>query len=219
MITKDTTRRTRRAIASGIVLTLFAMATATPAAAQEDTPRYGPAAVEERTPPRSFGLGLGLIGGGFSGFTANRPIGGRSSGGGPALAFGTLEIQGFLTDDELSLDLTIPVGNMVATSVELDGFVWNSDLFLNFNIGKDVTRFVLGPGLGFSVLSFGDDTAATVRLPAQLGLELLTDRAGAGIKFLARPWAELGFVDVNGSSARELGGGAIALLVVSGYGT
>lgn len=72
-----------------------------------------------------------------------------------------------------------------------------------------------GPGLGFTAGAVQGETAASIRFPAELGLELLTSGNGFGFKVLARPWFEV----APTSAADAIGGGLIGLLGFSGYVT
>lgn len=175
----------------------------------------GPAsAQQEERPPRIFGAGTAL-GGGFGAFSVTSTTGSTSTGVLPAIMLPTLELQGFITEDEYSIDVTVPLTNLIISSVAVEGFIWQTDAFFNFNLGSGTARFIIGPGLGFTAGTVNGVAAASIRFPAELGLELLTSGNGFGFKILARPWFEV----APTSSADAIGGGLIGLLGFSGYVT
>lgn len=183
---------------AGIVLAL-----ATPAAAQE--------AEEKDEHVRIFGAGT-AFGGGVAGVSVGTGTSETSSVLSPALVLPTLELQAFLPD-EYSIDISLPITNIAVVSAIVGGFVWNSDVFFNFNFGKGTARGIVGPGVGFGVVAVGSTTAGSFRLPAELGLELITDNEAFGFKIMARPWAEFS----SGSGVGGVGGGVVGLLGFSGY--
>lgn len=188
---------------------VFAALLGAPAAAHADD--LPPEDWESAAPQRTFGFGT-AFGGGFSAATSNSGSGSGTVG--PALLFPTLELQGFFKK-EYSLDITMPITNMIIVSNAVRGFLFNIDAFFNANVGKGTERLVIGPGLGFAVLSSSSGSAGTLRLPAQLGFELLSRKRGFGFKLLARPWAEFAF----GTGGTAVGGGLLGALVFSGYST
>lgn len=164
-------------------------------------------------PPRRRLFGIGTsFGGGFS--AASTFNGPSQSAVSPALLLPTLELQAFLPG-EYSLDLVVPVATMALSSAVLGGTVVNMDLYFNVNAGKGKTRFVFGPGIGFTYLDARGSSAASLRIPAQIGFESLSKKRGFGFKMLARPWMEV----ATGSSADAIGGGLLGVLVFSGYVT
>ncbi len=181
--------------------TVFILLAAAPAAAQDH-------------PPRIFGAGTAL-GGGFGAFSVSGTTGSVATGILPAIILPTLEIQGFITEDEYSIDVTVPIVNIIIASAVVDGLLWQTDAFFNFNLGSGTARFIIGPGLGFTAGAVQGETAASIRFPAELGLELLTSGNGFGFKVLARPWFEV----APTSAADAIGGGLIGLLGFSGYVT
>lgn len=166
---------------------------------------------EDSSPPevafggkeRSFGFGT-AFGGGFSG-----------AGGGMTGAFllPTAELQIFLPS-EYSIDVTVPVLNIALSSALLGGLVVGSDLYFNVNAGKGKARLVAGPGIGFAYAEVGSVSVTAIKVPAQLGFEVLSKKRTFGFKMVARPWLEFGV----GGSSRGLGGGLLGALVFSGYG-
>ena len=200
-----------------------------PAAASAGPPEgapLSPTAVDSPEPQRSFGFGT-AIGGGFGG----REVGANprfnsaeGTGAFGALLLPTLEAQIFLPR-EFSVDVTIPVTNIAILSAAQGTFFFNTDVFFNFNLGRGALRLVLGPGLGFSVVAGKETTSGnirtivvgtgTLRIPAEVGLEILTRRRFFGFKVLARPWAEVG----GGDGFTFGGGGLLGVLVFSFYAT
>ncbi len=118
----------------------------------------------------------------------------------PIFLVPTLEAQLFLNRREWSIDLTIPLLNAIATSATNRGFFFQADAFFNFNFGGRLVRLIVGPGLGFSTGNTQDVqngalqnlNNVSLRLPAELGVELLLFHRHLGIKLLARPWIEVG---------------------------
>jgi len=167
-------------------------------------------------PARIFGAGTAL-GGGVAAYTVAGSTGSTSvSGVSPALLLPSLEIQGFLPD-EYSIDVSIPLTNIIIIAAATDIFLWNTDFFFNFNFGDDGIRGIVGPGVGFSVASLSGSTAGSFRLPAELGVEFLTAQSGFGFKMMARPYAEFAFA--QGSTARGVGGGVLGVISFTGYVT
>jgi hypothetical protein len=205
------TPRTRRGWTAATVAAVVAALVGAPAAAHADD--FMPSEPASQGPQRVFGFGT-AFGGGVAAATAVSGGGSSASFVGPALLLPTLEFQGFFPG-EYSLDVTLPVTNMILVSSAMKGFLFSTDVFFNANIGKGTERFVVGPGLGFSVLALDGGSATTFRLPAQIGLEILTKKRGFGFKLLARPWLEV----ASGSRATAVGGGVLGALVFSGYST
>lgn len=171
---------------------------------------------ESKRPPRIFGAGT-AIGGGVAAYTVAGSTGSTSvSGISPALLLPSLEIQGFLPG-EYSIDVSVPLTNIIVIAALTDVFLWNTDFFFNFNFGDGGVRGIVGPGLGFSVATVSGATAGSLRLPAELGVEFLTAESGFGFKMMARPYAEFAFA--QGSSARGVGGGVLGVLSFTGYVT
>jgi hypothetical protein len=156
---------------------------------------------------RSFGVGTAL-GGGMS--AAKDPYG--SSLVSPAFLGPTLELQLFLPR-EYSIDVSVPITNIAVVSALVKGFYFNMDAFFNANVGRGTTRFVIGPGLGFATLSAGPASASSLRIPGQLGFEVLSKKRTFGFKMLARPFAEVAF----GTAGSATGGGIMGALVFTGY--
>lgn len=160
---------------------------------------------------RNVGLGT-AFGGGVVAAGAFSPTGSLGTGVLPAVMLPTFELQ-FFIDHKYSIDLTIPVTNIVIASAVLESFAFSTDAFFNFNIGTGNARMILGPGLGFSFIAGSQNAIGSIRVPAEIGLELITNNEAFGFKIMARPWVE--FVPTSNTSI--VGGGAIGLLGLSGY--
>jgi hypothetical protein len=130
------------------------------------------------------------------------------------LTLPTIEARVFLGASGWSIDVTVPLTNVVVVSAVVGGFFFNMDAFLAFNVGRGPVRFVLGPGLGLSAVSGKDVTGASLRIPAEVGVELLVFRENLGVAVLARPWLE-----IAGGTSQAVGGGLTGVLGVFGYFT
>ena len=163
-------------------------------------------------PKREFGLGTAM-GGGFAAATMTSS---RRSGSslGPALLLPTLELQ-FFASGGYSVDISVPITNMILVSNALKGVVVTTNFMFNVNAGKGSTRLVFGPGFGFSVVAIDHGTAGSLRIPAQLGFEVLNKKQSFGFKLLARPWLEI----AAGSEGNAIGGGILGVIAFSGYAT
>lgn len=159
---------------------------------------------------RVFGIGT-AFGGGAAATTISSS---SNSGVSPALLLPTLEVQ-FFTSREYSIDVTIPLANMVLVSEALGGFIFTTDTFFNVNVGSGSARLVAGPGLGFSFAVLPRGSAGSFRLPAEVGLEVLNKKRSFGFKLLARPWAEF----ASGSAASGIGGGVLGMIGFYRYST
>lgn len=194
------------AAAAAFALTL-AGASGAARAEDEDTPEIPSFSARRRT--AGFGTAFG---GGFSAAKANSTYGQTLFS--PMWLGPTMEMQ-FFFPEEYSIDLSVPITNIVVGSAAVKGFYFNMDMFFNANAGKGKTRFIVGPGIGFSHLSAGYDSANSLRIPAQLGFEVLSKSRGFGFKMLARPFVEFAF----GTRADAVGGGLLGAIVFSGYAT
>lgn len=131
-----------------------------------------------------------------------------------AVELPTLELQGFF-DNEWSIDVTLPVTNMIVVKAATDAFIWRSDVFLNFNLGSGIVRGILGPGIGFAIVVGNSLTTGTLRVPAELGIELDSPHETFGFKIMARPWIEF----LPSESSSPVGAGIMGLVGFSGYVT
>lgn len=176
------------------------------------------ARAQQLAPQRTFGIGTTLAGAGFGAYKVAGSTGDSISGVGFGLLLPTIDGQIFF-GDEYSLDLSIPLTNMIIVSAASEGFLFQLDAMFNVNAGHGGVRFIAGPGLGFSVLSSDGATGGAIRIPGQLGVEFLTSGSGFGFKIAARPWVEFAFASNGSVSAGGVGGGALLVLGLSGYGT
>jgi len=174
---------------------------------------------DEVQPHRRFGLGSYGGGGYVQGVTTLEPPTTEcecmSYGFGAQFELPTLLVQGFpLDDDDLSIDVNEPLTETIIFAAG-GTFLWRSDVFLNFNAGSGIPRLIVGPGLGFSVIATaGKSTLWSIRLPAQIGLELLTTDEAFGFKIVAQPVFAVGGSRTDGVYA---GGGGVLELGMSGY--
>jgi len=170
--------------------------------------------------PRVFGIGS-AFGAGVQA-AAVVGLGGANAKTGvlPAVDLPTLEFQYFLPRTHgFSIDLSVPLTNVIVVSAVTKSFYFGADAFFNFNLGRGSFRGVVGPGIGFEAFvassSAGTVSAGGIRIPAEVGFEVLSSERHFGFKLLARPFAE--FVPAGGVSA--VGGGALLLLDFMGYYT
>lgn len=181
------------------------------------------AALADDAPKRWIGFG-GTLGFGVAGLTT---VGFSSNESGVVVPYPditSLEIQAFNRFGH-SIDVSVPLVNTIIQSAIIGGFIWQTDVFYNFNLGPSWVRFVVGPGLGarFGAVgtSFGGAGLFTLRVPGEVGVELLSPGRGFGFKVLARPWFEANlataFQSGGAASAAVLGGGALLSLGWSGY--
>lgn len=150
---------------------------------------------------RRFGLGM-LAGAGFDSAQAFIPL---------AVSIGSLEAQIFMPHD-FSIDLSSSLNGSIFYAVSGRAYV-TQDAFMNFNVGKGIARFIVGPGLGFTVDHYEGRTMGAFRVPAEVGLELLTRSQQFGFKIVTRPWFQVPV----GQTKEPPSGGAVLLLGASGY--
>jgi hypothetical protein len=116
-----------------------------------------------------------------------------------------------------SLDISVPLVNAILTSARLRGFHITADFFYNFNPGEKQVRAVLGPGLGLAAGGGNGLSQFLLRVPAEVGLEILTREQNFGFKLLARPWFEAGRLAIEGDPLATVGGGVLVSLGIAGY--
>lgn len=152
-------------------------------------------------PTRVFGLGTAIGGGGAA---AGAYALSSSSGVylGPAIELPTLEALIFI-DDHLSVDVSIPLWNSIIISGFSNGlFLWGTNVLLDFSLGDDWVRFIVGPELGFQYFgfSFGSTsyTYTTLGVGALVGVELLTRTRLFGFRAMSRP--NIGFTFASGTA-------------------
>lgn len=183
----------------------------TQALAQDDTRPW------DKEIHRTWGLGAAL-GGGAGAVTVRSSTGSAGSGVFPMLYLPTLEAA-FFVSPSVDVRVSIPIANNAISSIAVLGFAWTTDVFVDFYMSrKGIARLFLGPGLGFSVVASGAGGGA-LRIPAELGLELLTTGQHFGFQILARPWVEFGGASGSGQSASAVAGGVVGMLAFIGYFT
>lgn len=163
---------------------------------------------------RTAGAGVGVGGGCGLASVLGLPSG--SAGG--ALLLPALELRFFLASGH-SIDLSVPIVNSVLASVLLGGFTVGLDGFYNFNAGTEGVRFLVGPGLGASVLVAGGAAIFALKVPVVLGVEFLTEGRGFGFSVQARPHFDLALGSFYGGSAVTAGAGVLGVLAFNWYGT
>jgi hypothetical protein len=213
------TRIAATALAASISSVAFAQGEpAAPAPDPQQTPApqqpvTGVVVASERGLHRNFGFGT-AFGGGILSASAFGPTG--ASVGSldilPAIYLPTFEAQ-FFIDHRYSIDWTVPVVNVAIASAIIGAFAFQTDVFFNFNIGKGNARMILGPGLGFSLVAGDGGAVGSIRIPAEIGIEAITNNEVFGFKVMARPWLEI----VPISEVSVVGGGAVLELGFSGY--
>lgn len=207
-----------------IAAAAWAALAAKSASAQEGVDINGEQWVEVREGPIpvrkvGFGTGLGL---GFSGktlSTAEHEIVTETYDVPIGFALPTFDLQ-FFVAPFFSMDLAFSVSGTVGSAIVHQAFYWTQDVFATFHAGAGVARFIGGPGVGYTVaFTQGADSAeqgASLRLPVQLGLEVITADEGFGFKLLARPWLEL--TQANAQPQETfVSGGFTHLFVLNGY--
>jgi hypothetical protein len=179
----------------------------------------GVALADDDGGPRRI-AGFGALGG--AGFALNSLSGAGISGAfisdatsnfHVAIELPTFEMQFFLDHrSRMSFDISIPLTDTFYIGGYQGPLFWQSDFFLDWNLGHGNVRGVVGPGLGFSVLS-GGGGAGSFRLTGQGGLEILTSNHGFGFRLMGRPWLEI----VGGGNRSNVGTGLLALIGFNGY--
>ncbi|MCA9720392.1 MAG: hypothetical protein KC468_37365, partial [Myxococcales bacterium] len=168
---------------------------------------------------RAWGLGSMILAAGYQGFA----LPGEGALGLLALQLPTFDMAFFLRSRH-AIEVSVPVVNIALTPlfgalIGVPLFVWRTDVFYNFNVGERRTRFVAGPGLGFSVGGASGAFQLGLRIPAELGLEVLSTSKGVSFRMLLRPFFEV--YALTGSQVESTGavygGGALLGLGVMGY--
>lgn len=144
-------------------------------------------------PIRILGLGTALgVGGGLAAsFQPGVPQG--STLGELTLRLPTIEGIFFL-DDHVSIDVSIPIALLAIDSIN-QYVEWRTSLYLDFSVGDDWLRFVVGPGVGLGHLEHGDRpgtgllarASTEISVGALLGLEILSRGRLFGLRIVTRP--------------------------------
>jgi hypothetical protein len=184
-------------------------------------PEVPDAESELASPPRRvFGLGTALGGGVAAGGAYTFSSG--SSGAlllSPAIEIHSLEAM-FFFSDHLSLDVSIPLGNtlIVAAATASSGnplVPWGTNLTLDFSIGDDWVRFIVGPSVGLVALAVESTVYVQLGAGALVGLELLTRGRAFGFRVMTRPQVQ--FALPVGGSVFAVGGLALLEVGFIGY--
>ncbi|CAN5361481.1 hypothetical protein BH09MYX1_BH09MYX1_22330 [soil metagenome] len=161
---------------------------------------------------RTFGFGIGG-GGGIQAFL-NFSRGRFSPSFAELLPSIELQIFPFRRRD-WAIDLTFPLWNTIITGVRDDALFLQLDAFLDFNVGKGNVRFIVGPGVGIAGRNNAAGGSGSLRIPAELGVEILAANHHIGLRFLARPWTEF-VVAENGTGVST---GVLGVFVFTSYTT
>jgi hypothetical protein len=136
----------------------------------------------------------------------------------PGVLVPTLEARLFLESGS-SIDLSLPVVNVVSASISVRGLALTLDGFYNFNLGSEGVRFLIGPGLGLAVIAAPYVASFGVKVPVQVGVEFLTKSRVFGFSLQARPYVEATYVAIGTGSITRFGAGALAVLGFNWYAT
>jgi hypothetical protein len=166
-------------------------------------------------PPRR-GVGLGTaFGGGIAAGGAYAP-GGASGFTYVSPAVELPAVEGlFFIDDHLSIDVSIPIMNTIIVAALGNAVAWATNVYLDFSIGDDWVRFIVGPALGFAVVSAPGITVGQINVGALVGLELLSSGRGFGFRVMSRPQVQFPLANLGGGFV--VGGNALLELAFIGY--
>lgn len=233
MIRSD--RRSASIGAIPIVCAVLAMAGSAVAQPVPPNPNFqrGSYPQEPPVPLRVWGLGT-AVGGGYGDVTGIPRCKSIPAGDAPCMVtllspspyflYPTLEARVFTRNGD-SINLSIPV---VETLVK--GFVgglgsFAADVFYNFNFGRGIVRFFVGPGVGFHMTAgvpVGESariSTGSARLTGLLGVEFVTPDHHFGLQIRMRPWMQATFGSIGGEPANGFGGGVFGEVAFMGYGT
>jgi hypothetical protein len=165
-------------------------------------------------PQRALGFGstfgAGGLGAGIIGLGGTQPVGFIFY---PMLP--TLEFKYFIQPHDFSIDVSVPLTNIIIGSAAAHAFYFNVDAMFNANLGHGSVRGIMGAGLGLDVLAGGGGGAFGIRVPGEIGMEVLAAHNHFGFELMARPFFEV--VPAGGSGV--IGGGALLVLGFMGYTT
>jgi len=115
----------------------------------------------------------------------------------PELGLPALEIGPLLAND-VSIDVSIPVGRMIASAVLVQRLWIGFDAYPTFRAPMgERTRFVAAPGVGWMASAGGGNGTVGVRAGGRLGVELLSPQGGFALGLLLQPGALVEFGDVG----------------------
>lgn len=174
---------------------------------------------ELEAPHRIFGLGT-AFGGGIAGAGAYTTSASTGVYVLPAIELPTLEALIFI-DDHLSIDITIPLWNTIVVAAFAGYVPWATNILLDFSIGDDWVRFIVGPEIGFSFVDYGRSYAfqsAQINIGALVGVELLSRGRLFGFRIMSRPAIGIAFTSAS-SDAVAIGGNALFELALISYFT
>lgn len=207
-------------------------ATLTPIAVEPAQPTQQPmqAPISEATPAavpplvlvpqRQWGLGSTLGGGAVFASLIATTGSARASSVSPALLLPSFDARIFLRSGH-SIDISVPILNVLLLSALNGGFVFSADAYYNINSGTGNIRLLAGAGLGFTALALsgGGTTIAggSIRIPAMIGVEFMTAAQGFGFQLALRPFAELAFAGAASISGSAVGGGVLFVIGFFGY--
>ena len=142
------------------------------------------------------------------------------------LVLPTFEARLLFGKSELvAIEASLPVTANVITSAIVGGFAWATDVFVTLNPGTDHVRFIGGLGLGFTAFTADIGSGSAIRVPADIGVELLFSGRNVGLQIGARPWFTFGQSKSNSTPDSFLrvadgnysGGGVVFVLGFTGY--
>ena len=177
----------------------------------------GPRLLEDR----SYGVGT-AIGGGYTLATVEVRGVDVLTTHTPVVLLPSLEVRIFLAN-ERSLDISVPVVNTLVIAMTDHVAAIGIETFynMNFELGSNRTRLLLGPGFGLNVAAGGGSSgtgAASFRIPVVVGVEFMSLERNFGFQIRAHPWVEAGFGKVASIAPSPLGAGVMAEIAILGYG-
>lgn len=191
---------------------------------------------------RTFGIGTAVGGGvfGMSLLPSQYQPGGRTTASGAVGRLPSIEAR-FFTSGGMSVDVSVPLGDMLSRLAQGLGFMFDADAFLNFNVVVTPgVHLMVGPGVGFSAGQFATSTTSggygpvtypggAARLEMQAGAEFVTADGHLGIGLMARPHVGFLFYDAStlygpysGAGPQTIAlfnGGVMGLVSVNVYAT
>lgn len=225
-------RKSRIAVAAVCAVLLFVDR----ASAQPVPPNPNPGrgyALEPPIPLRVWGLGT-VIGGGYGDVLGISQCKSIRDGAAPCMTtllapapyflFPTLEVRVFTRNGD-SINLSIPVVDSMVKGFAGGLGSFAADVFYNFNFGRGIVRFFVGPGIGFNMtagIPVDDNqriSTGSLRLTGLVGVEFVTPDHHFGFQIRMRPWMQGTFGSIGSAPANGFGGGVFGEVVFMGYGT